>query len=404
MRALWLALVLMGCGQTGTGVLIDLEGALQLDGIDVEAHFDNRTATHSVATSSLPTSFLAILPDEDTTVKFAVTARLGSAIVASATTESIAVTAHHIADATVSFGGVDLGGPSGDGPSNGNILLVHGGSPPQGAAFTGIWGISTSDLYVTAMAFNGVNLYRSSNHAAGFTTSSVGINTPDLFGVSGAGSTVLLVGDRGMLLRGQGTSFTAEFTPAGMTPLRAVWCASATEAYVVGDGHAILHSVTGGWVQQSTVGSQALLGVWGSDLAHVWAVGEAGTILFGNGAGTWIAQASGTTATLRSIHGAGGAIYAVGDGGTILRSIGDGTWTPEASATTSNLYGVFARATDVTAVGEAWSVVRSTGGPFGPMTTSLPVVDAVTDRLRAAFRDASALYVVGSGQVVLRVP
>jgi hypothetical protein len=391
-------LALSACGSSGTGVLLHLQGQRTFDTISVTAHLPtgmpNQDATSGSA-KMLPTDFLAILPDADVSVSFDVTARLSGALVASASTQPIAVTAHHIADVVV-----DLGGASTDDLGTSGFATVHGGTPPTGASLTGVWGTSASDVYFTSEAQAGVNLLHTSDHGSSFTTAGVGPGTPDLLAVSGAGGSVLLVGAQGTILRGSGSSFTIETSPAGPKTLRGVWANASNDAYAVGDGNTILHGVAGGWILQTVVGTRALQGVWGRDASHVWAVGDDGTILFSTGNGNWVAQTSGVSATLRAISGDASVIHAVGDGGVMLRSSGDGTWAAEASGTSADLYGVFARAGSVAAVGDAWTLVRGMS-----MVAPVDLALAGSDRLRAVWgTGASELFVAGAGGLVLHAP
>ena len=403
MKRAWLLLivVLAGCAPSGTGVLISILGNLGFDAIVVEAllltGMPIRTATVDNA-STLPTEFLAVLPDEDVDVTFTVSAKLNGVTVGTGTTPKVSVTARHIATVSITLGGV---APKGDMAGGGDLTVVRGGEPVKGAALTGVWGSSASDVYVTSLQQGSANLLHSSNHGATFTTSGAGASVPDLYAVTGTGTTVLLVGAQGAVLRGTGSAFTAESTPAGAKTLRGVWMSSSTDAYVVGDGNTILHGVTGGWILQTVVGSRSLNGVWGSDATHVYVVGDSGAILFSSGNGAWTEQASGTTVTLRAITGGGGLIYAVGDDGTIVRSTGNGLWTKVPSGTSNALRGVLARGTEVTVVGDAWTLVRASGGGFVALPTGL----SGADRLHAVWGPiGTELFAVGEGQTILHAP
>jgi hypothetical protein len=125
-------------------------------------------------------------------------------------------------------------------------------------------------------------------------------------------SLVVAVGDRGTILRWDGTAFALEDAP----------------------------------------GRERLEDVWGDDPLRAWAVGETGTILRRGTDTHWAAEGSGTTETLHAIWGRGEELWAVGDAGVILhRPLGAASaWASEPSGVTSSIADVWGDATSVYAL------------------------------------------------------
>ena len=117
----------------------------------------------------------------------------------------------------------------------------------------------------------------------------------------------------------------------------AVWGATGSNVFAVGDYGNIWRYDGTSWTAQPSGTSKSLLGVWGSGGTDVFAVGGWGTILHYDGT-RWTAQTSGTSLLdLWGVWGSGRTdVFAVGTGGTILHY--DGTsWTAQTSGTTQDL-------------------------------------------------------------------
>lgn len=114
--------------------------------------------------------------------------------------------------------------------------------------------------------------------------------------------------------------------PSGTTrPLRAVWGASASDIWAVGDvgsnGGAIVHYNGVSW---SKVSDAFLSGIWGTSASDIWAVGCCGTTLVHYDGTTWTSVTSPTTHVLHGVWGSSPSdVWAIGAGGTILHY--DGT-------------------------------------------------------------------------------
>src|SRR5207244_12032612 len=133
--------------------------------------------------------------------------------------------------------------------------------------------------------------------------------------------------------------------------IAAVWSASATSVFAVGDGGKILHYNGTNWTAQASPIPVPLTGVWGSSGTDVWAVGLGGTLLRYDGI-SWTGQTSPTGVNLFAVWGSSASdAFAVGDGGTILHYDGT-TWTAQATGTGQDFLGVWGTSgSDVFAVG-----------------------------------------------------
>lgn len=222
-------------------------------------------------------------------------------------------------------------------------------------------------------------------------------------------SEVYAVGDNGTILRYDGAAWTSQVSPT-TEQLWGVWgfgsmpaecalshCAAASaRAYAVGERGTIFR-LTGAdtWTTDTSGTAEALSAVWGASPRDVFAVGAAGTILHFDSA--WVTMASGTTRNLRAVWGTSSAnVYAVGGGGAILHY--DGTqWAEESSVTSALLTGIWGAGPDEIYVSAAdGSVLRGDG------TTWATVVRDTTTQLYVVWGASSReVYAAGSGGVVL---
>ena len=232
-----------------------------------------------------------------------------------------------------------------------------GADPNQ---LTSVWGSSPVDLFATHRIGIPPHLGGSVDHYDGQNWNYVyippcggtGMLCPSPQAVwSSSPSDVLAVGDAGMIVHYDGTSWTP--LQSGTTqPLAGIWGAGAGSAvFAVGAGGTILNYDGTTWRAQTSGTTQSLHGVWGTSANDVFAVGSGGTILHYDGTG-WTAQVSGSTQALYSVWGnSGNSVFAVGDASTILHY--DGTrWTAQTTAADMNLRGVWGSSTtSVFAVG-----------------------------------------------------
>ncbi len=408
---------LAGCAPSGTGVALTVDGpGLMVDQLAIVASYGGRSVPRTVAVPAgvaLPTTVLAELADEPTSITFDVTGLRAGNPVGHGISPAVDVEAHHIAAITVSLAGSEL--PDGAVPDGADAgpkplwMRQRGGVPPLAtAALTAVWGSAPGDVYATSQASAGGNLLHSIDHGATWTGSTAG--TGDLNGIWGFSATdVYLAGAGTLLLRGSGTTWgTPQITPApAATAFNALWGAVSGDVYVVGSSNTILHQVIGGWVSQNVVGATSLYGVWGSSGSDVYAVGSGGAILHSTGNGSWVAQTSNVTVDLHGVWGSGKSdVYIVGDGGTVLHSTGNGIWTAQPSGVPATLglgaiWGFGASA--IYTAGAGWSLERSSGGGTWTSEPSGLTVDGpAASRFRGVFGfDAGDVYAVGAGQTIV---
>src|SRR4051812_40617907 len=72
-------------------------------------------------------------------------------------------------------------------------------------------------------------------------------------------------------------------TSPTMSKLHAVWAASASDVFAVGDGGTIVRRVSGTWTTMTSPTTNNLRGIWGLSSSDVWADGSAGTVVHFNG-------------------------------------------------------------------------------------------------------------------------
>ncbi|HZS42307.1 MAG TPA: LamG-like jellyroll fold domain-containing protein [Polyangia bacterium] len=117
---LGVALLLAGCTQSGTGVLLTVDGTAAVDQLSITAAFDGRSLDQVTPAApsgplTLPLTLLAALPDEDTSVRFTLVGLSSGAKVSSGAAGPFAVSAHTIRSAAVSLDSLALDGGAPDG-------------------------------------------------------------------------------------------------------------------------------------------------------------------------------------------------------------------------------------------------------------------------------------------------
>jgi hypothetical protein len=419
-HAMALALLVAGCTQPGTAVLLTVDGSLmtQPDLLSIVASYGTRVVPRTIALDTgLPTTIVAELPDQDLTVSFDVAAKQGLAILAHASTPDLAVQARHVTSYTLTLS--DTPGGDGDGGTGGDGMVVttswtakQGGEPLAAGTVTGLWGASGSDVYATSTLAGATNLLRSTDHGAHWQPQLAG-GLVDLHGVHGSSSSeVLLVGNNATILRGAGSSWTAETATAvgSTTKLFGVFAVGNGNEYACGGSNAILKNANkGGWISQNIVGTTEFHSVWGVP-GNVWAVGSGGTIRHSAEDNMWPLETSNTGLNLNSVWGTSATdIWAVGDG-VVLHSTGNGIWTPQTmngipdgtslSAVTAAPGGTLFVA------GTGWSIFRlGSNNIFVQEPTDLTVVDPVADRLFALFAPSTVeAFAGGAGRTLLHRP
>ena len=327
-RIACVALLAVGC-RSITGVELFIEhGSQSLAELDVTARYPDHAVEKSVDNlQGDPIDFIARLNDEPTTVTFGVVARFADGSTASASSDPIAVTPHHLSRATLTLAGdgdgfvapSDLGGDAaGSGWAASNV-------PSGGGTITGIWGSSGSDVYATVARNGSFNLLHSIDHGGSWTPQLVGGSGVDLNAIAGTSARDLyVVGDGAFIAHYDGMAWTTQTPPVqATTRLLGVLALPSGDAWAVGGGNTILwhQPQTSFWYAQSMAGATELRGIWGVT-GNLWAVGANGTILTSNGKGIWSPVASNTTAELRAIFGTSDG--GISDGGISDGGIGDG--------------------------------------------------------------------------------
>jgi len=151
-----------------------------------------------------------------------------------------------------------------------------------------------------------------------------------LRGVWGDGQTVLAVGDKGTILRHQGSHWSPMPAPTAKD-LYAVFGLSADDVYAAGQDGMIVYFDGEEWTKQETgLGSMSgitLRGVWGAE-GHVYVVGDDGTVLH-RFESQWKEEDSLSTYDLYAIWGSSLLdIWVAAQGGSVLRKIG-GAWSSQ---------------------------------------------------------------------------
>ncbi len=199
----------------------------------------------------------------------------------------------------------------------------------------------------------------------------------DLFGISGDGDTLYVVGAGGIVLRYAPVGGWVVLREADGADLYGVSAMSAIEAYAVGKGGRVLHLVGDEATAEATGITYDLHGVSASVAGGVRAVGAYGTLIE-RGQAAWVrSQISGPMTTLHAIWRApDGRMAAVGSAGSVVLYNGL-TWqmqvTNDPSDPLRDLYAVWGTASDdIMAVGRQGIVVRYDGDRWSVMTVAGP--------------------------------
>lgn len=180
------------------------------------------------------------------------------------------------------------------------------------------------------------------------------------------------VGDNGHLMFSSENGIPGSWimlTSGTNETLHAVWGATATDIYAVGNGGTVLHNanatIGGGGTWTKTVQSSSTLrAIWGSSPTDMYIVGEAPAVILHSTDG----GASWTEATLPAsavgLYGITGTsandIYVVGaTGGVVFHSTGNNVWTTQTVPTTVDLFGISAAPSgDLYAVGRNGTIAH----------------------------------------------
>lgn len=224
---------------------------------------------------------------------------------------------------------------------------LGGSSPPN---FSGIWGSSASDLWVSSTS----GVYRSSGNGTWSADPNVSGN---FYGIWGSSATdVYAVGDAGVMhYPGNNVSpWVNVCCGSGNVPLYGIWGSGASDIYAVGQSSSamlIYHYNGSSWAAQQgnitgVTGFYQLFAAWGSAANDVYIAAESQTVLHSTGNGNWNLVTMQGSARYHAIWGSGpNDVYAVGEVGDYAHWDGK-TWTYPAPFTTGYLFGIWGTASN----------------------------------------------------------
>jgi hypothetical protein len=191
--------------------------------------------------------------------------------------------------------------------------------------------------------------------------------------------TIFMGGDRGTIVRGDGSTFSKLATPDASATIYGVWGSSPDDMWAVGtDGtNGVVWRSSGDRfdatdVDPALVAQTTLFKVWGRSADDVWMVGDQGRILHYDGSRI-SAMSSPSDVPLTTVNGTDSAVYAVGGlGGSVILGLDSDEWRDLTPPGAPSVNGVFARDDVVYVVGRFGEVLKRTGtGPFARVETGL---------------------------------
>lgn len=220
---------------------------------------------------------------------------------------------------------------------------------PDNQGNRGVWGSAANNVY----AANYTGMLRWNGTAWSHVAALRWRTLNDVWGASA--SSVWGVGDKGELVRWDGTAWTlfrydgtsvsakglGDFdTPARSYSLRGVWGSSATNVFAVGDSGVVLRYNGTTWTRMTTPVTAPLTDVWGSGASDVYATTAAGQLIRYNGTAWSVVAAVQAPGALWGVWGtAANNVYAAGDGGMLYRWDG-ANWQRIRLPTRAALYAV----------------------------------------------------------------
>ncbi|PSM30580.1 hypothetical protein [Haliangium sp. UPWRP_2] len=240
---------------------------------------------------------------------------------------------------------------------------------PSNSTVQSIWALSPNDIW--AVGNGGIILHFD---GTSWTAKSgpIGV-TENLYSVWGSGpNNIWAVGAFGRIIRYDGTTWSTVNSPTTLT-LYGIWGVSPTDIWAVGDATSsaaqgtFLRYTGTSWqsVTDAGLGTGQFNAVWADNPNFIYVSGVGGLLARFNGT-TWNQIQSNTTISLHAIWGtpgglSGSSVYAVGDGGTIirLRYAIDTQWNKVPnSGTTSTLYAISGDGNLLYAGGSGGTIVR----------------------------------------------
>lgn len=335
------------------------------------------------------------------------------------------------------------------GGAKGEVLstLGGGGLTTDRATFTTVRGAALLDDGRAVLAGDGGVVSVATNGAWSDLSTGVTANLNEV--VSLGGSSALLVGAEGTILRMDGSTFTPEASGTTRT-LYGAWVQGA-ESLVVGEKGTLLVKVAGVWEDQSLTGlgsgadselrdviafptglalavggggtiaeridgvwkkvkgptTYVLHGLWAANADDVWAVGNAGALLHRK-AGAWAAAEAPTSESLYEVWGRSpDEVYAVGAKGVLARWDGV-SWRLLRSATSVALRSVWGPDPgEVFAVGDGPTAMRFDGLLWSAVPIADNVVDGLPQPVTGTLYDvaggAGEVYAAGQDGLLLKL-
>lgn len=247
---------------------------------------------------------------------------------------------------------------------------------PDDQGNRGLWGSAANNVY--AANHTGMLQYNGSawSHVAPLRWRSLydvwGSAANNVWGVGEKGELVRWDGSAWTLFRYDGTSVAprplGDFNvPASAFTLRGVWGSSASNVFAVGDSGVVLRFNGTSWTRMTTGTTAQLNDVWGSGASDVYAVTATGRLMRFNGTSWSFVSGVQAPGALRAVWGsASNNVYAVGDGGIMYRYNGS-SWSRIRLPTREVLYAVWGSgASNVYAAGGGGALYRYTGTAWVP--------------------------------------
>lgn len=214
------------------------------------------------------------------------------------------------------------------------------------------------------------------------------------------------VGDGGALRKTANGGDDWTSASSGTTQnLKAVWFAGATTGWIGGDNGLIRKTVDGAtWTTQSSGTTQAINRFFFADANNGWAFGDGGTMLRTvDGGANWVPLAGwglmngGTNVSLKGIDFTDASTgWVVGSGGVIRKTTDGGwTWSAQTSNTSAVLNGVSFSGTTGYAVGSGGAITRTTNG-----TSWATVTSGVNTALYGVYTTGGRAWAVGDNGVI----
>jgi hypothetical protein len=137
-----------------------------------------------------------------------------------------------------------------------------------------------------------------------------------LFGTTAGGTTIYAVGNSGVVIKGNGTSFTKQTATTGTGNLSGVWAADAMNVFACDRSNYAYSSQNGGtsWTASGSAGFP-LNAIYGRSASEVIAVGNSPSQYFRYNAGTWATAAQPSGANLTGIFASANNYYVIGGTG-----------------------------------------------------------------------------------------